>query len=58
MSDRWEPEPNRMVLKCDRCGEAIILLGREEDWHTEGNTFFECQCGQRLTSPFSERVGR
>jgi hypothetical protein len=44
----WELESDRTVLECYRCGEVIILLGSEEDWHTEGNIFFECQCGQRL----------
>ena len=44
----WEPESDCTVLECYRCGEVIIVLGREEDWHTEGNIFFECECGQRL----------
>ena len=44
----WEPETDHTVLECYRCGEVIILLGREEDWHTEANIFIECQCGQRL----------
>ncbi len=38
----------RMVLECNECGEALILLGREEDWRSE-RMFFECHCRQRLT---------
>ncbi len=49
MRDSWEFESEQTVLECYRCGEVIVLLGREKDWHTEGNIFFECQCGQRLT---------
>ena len=49
MSPCQEFEPNRIVLKCHQCEEMIIVLGREEDWYTEGNIFFECQCGQRLS---------
>jgi hypothetical protein len=45
----WELESDHIVLECYQCGEVIILLGREEDWHTERNIFVECQCGQRLT---------
>lgn len=48
MRHSWELESDHTVLECYRCGEVIILLGREEDWHTEGNIFFECQCGQTL----------
>jgi hypothetical protein len=34
----------RTVLDCS-CGEKLILLGREEDWYSEGRTTFEChQC--------------
>jgi hypothetical protein len=49
MKNYWELEPDRIVLKCHQCGETIILLGYEENWHIAGNIFFECQCGQRLT---------
>ncbi len=38
----------RIVLECSECGEALILLGREEDWRSE-RRFFECHCGQALT---------
>ncbi len=44
----WEPDSDCTVLECYQCGEVIIVLGREEDWHTEGNIFIECECGQRL----------
>ena len=45
----WERESDRMILRCDRCGEMIVVLGCEEDWSIGGHIFFECQCGQRLT---------
>ncbi len=38
-----------IVLECHRCGERLILLGRENDWHWEGRTVFECECGEGLT---------
>lgn len=38
----------RTVLECNGCGEALILLGYEEDWQSERATF-ECYCGQKLT---------
>jgi hypothetical protein len=43
-----ELESERIVLEC-RCGEMMILLGREEDWRLEGQTIFECECGERLS---------
>ena len=50
------PGPERVVrctarveLGC-RCGERLILLGREEDWCWEGRSTFECAgCGRTLT---------
>ena len=45
----WKRESDRRILSCNRCGEMVVVLGREEDWSMEGHTFFECQCGQRLT---------
>lgn len=37
------------VLQC-QCGERLVLLGREEDWYTEGRTTFECGgCGRGVT---------
>jgi hypothetical protein len=37
-----------IVLEC-KCEERLVLLGREEDWHLEGRTTFECECGSKLT---------
>ena len=45
----------RIVLGCGSCGERVVLLGREDDWHSEGRTVFECECGTRLT--LADRVG-
>jgi hypothetical protein len=47
-SERFIECSERIVLECNECGEALILLGREEDWRLE-RTFFECHCGQTLT---------
>ena len=41
-----------IVLRCE-CGERLVLLGREEDWYSEGRTIFECECGEKLT--FADR---
>jgi hypothetical protein len=38
----------RIILWCGECGEALVLLGCEEDWRAQ-RTFFECHCGQKLT---------
>jgi len=33
-----------------RCGEKLILLGREADWRKEGHTIFTCSgCGKNLS---------
>jgi lysyl-tRNA synthetase class I len=45
---RWEFEPERILLKCRQCGEMLVLLGRVEDWHSEGRIIFECECGEAL----------
>ena len=45
----------RIVLGCGTCGERIVLLGREDDWYSEGRTVFACECGARLT--LADRVG-
>ena len=48
-SERCVLCPDRTVLGC-RCGESLILLGREQDWYSEGRTTFECyQCGGPLS---------
>jgi predicted SprT family Zn-dependent metalloprotease len=39
----------RIVLRCKKCTQRLILLGLEEDWVSEGRTEFECKCGKRLT---------
>ncbi len=39
----------RIVLGCGSCGERVVLLGREDDWYSEGRTVFACECGARLT---------
>jgi hypothetical protein len=47
-SDRFVLCSERIVLGC-KCGERVVLLGFEEDWHSEGRTTFECECGEELT---------
>ena len=42
------PYSRCIVLECG-CGERLVLLGREEDWYSEGRTTFECECGKKLT---------
>jgi len=38
-----------LVIEC-RCGEKLLLLGRESDWRSEGRTLFECSgCGNKLS---------
>jgi len=36
-----------IILEC-RCGERLVLLGLEDDWHSE-KTALECNCGAQLT---------
>jgi hypothetical protein len=38
---------DRIVLNCKSCGDNLIPLGLEEDWHSE-STNFECECGTML----------
>ena len=45
----------RIVLGCGSCGERVVLLGREDDWHSEGRTVFACECGARVS--LADRVG-
>ena len=57
-----EPLPEHFVtcsksiaLEC-RCGEELILLGREADWRKEGHTVFTCsECGKKLSLADSSR---
>ena len=38
-----------IVIEC-RCGEKLLLLGRQSDWRSEGRTVFECGgCGKKLS---------
>jgi hypothetical protein len=46
---------DRIVLGCESCGEQVVLLGREDDWYSEGRTVFECECGAKLA--LADRVG-
>ena len=39
----------RIILRCKKCTQRLILLGLEEDWVSEGRTEFECKCGKRLS---------
>ena len=49
MRHSTEIEPSeRIVLGCE-CGEQLVLLGRQEDWLSEGRHAFECECGRQLT---------
>ena len=44
-----------ILLEC-RCGENLLLLGREADWRKEGHTIFECSgCGMKLSVADSSR---
>lgn len=36
-----------IVLAC-RCGEQLIILGKEADWDTR-DAIFRCYCGESLT---------
>ena len=37
-----------IVLNC-RCGQKLLLLGREADWYKEGRSVFQCSgCGKKL----------
>jgi hypothetical protein len=44
-----------LVLECGSCRERVVLLGREDDWYSEGRTAFACECGAKLT--LADRVG-
>ncbi len=55
-SERFIECSGRIVLWCNECGEALILIGRQEDWQSEQRTFFECHCGQTLMNLRDEGV--
>ena len=40
---------DHIILGCEACGERVVLLGREEDWYSEGRRSFACECGAKLT---------
>ena len=40
---------DRIVLGCRTCGERVVLLGRVDDWYSEGRRSFACECGTELT---------
>jgi hypothetical protein len=50
-SERFVLCTEQVVLEC-RCGERLLLLGREEDWYSEGHTRFECGGCQRSVTLF------
>jgi hypothetical protein len=57
-SERYVLCPDCIVIECRR-GESLILLGREEDWYSEGHTTFECyQCGETVSLADSLDEGR
>ena len=47
----------QIVLGCGSCGERVVLLGREGDWHSEGRGTFACGCGAELTLADREGEG-
>jgi DNA-directed RNA polymerase subunit RPC12/RpoP len=48
-AERFVDCSKSIVIDC-RCGEQVLLLGRESDWGTEGRTVFECGgCGKKLS---------
>jgi len=48
-----------IVLEC-RCGEKLLLLGRQADWRKERRTVFACGgCGEKLSlGDVPKRVSR
>ena len=40
---------DRTVLGCKTCGERVVLLGRVDDWYSEGRRSLACECGSKLT---------
>ena len=45
---------DRIVLGCRTCGERVVLLGRVDDWYSEGRRSFVCECGTKLA--LSDRI--
>lgn len=52
-AERFVNFSQRIVLGCEKCGEKLVLLGREEDWLSE-EVDFVCECGEELT--FADRT--
>ncbi len=51
----WELEVSgHLVIECGSCREQMVLLGREEDWYSEGRTTFACACEEKI--PLANRV--
>ena len=49
MHERFVDCSEGLVIEC-RCGEKLLLLGRESDWRSEGRMTFECGgCGEDLS---------
>ncbi len=45
-----EIESSELTLACTGCADSVVLLGRKEDWYSEGRTNFTCSgCGEHLT---------
>ena len=40
--------PGRVVLRCEECGERLVLGGPEEVWLST-RTVFECGCGEGVS---------
>ena len=50
LSERTIEPSGWIVLECSRCGEHLILLGREEDWPKEHRDVFDCGgCAKTVT---------
>jgi len=58
VAERFITCSKSIVLEC-RCGEKLILLGREADWRKEGHTVFVCNgCGKKLRlADYARRKG-
>jgi hypothetical protein len=55
VSERTVNTSGRIVLRCSRCTEYIVLLGLVEDWLGEHRSAFEC-CGCAKTLTLADRI--
>jgi hypothetical protein len=39
---------HQIVLTCEDCGDKLVLLGSEEEWHSR-HAVFTCGFGHKLT---------